>query len=53
MADAERNKQIKWMNALNNACLLVAHGKLSIVETVWESEIKGIAEAIYALEAPN
>lgn len=40
----EKREDIKWMNAINNACLLIAHGKVNI------SDIQITANKIYEME---
>ena len=41
---AEKTENIRWMNALNNACLLVANGKMEM------NDLEALANRIYKLE---
>lgn len=40
----EKREDIKWMNAINNVCLLIAHGKVNL------SDIQTATNKIYELE---
>lgn len=50
--EIKRSKDIKWMNALNNATLLVAHGIMP-VEADWEPQLRSLADSIYAMKSPE
>ena len=46
----EKKDNIKWLNAINNACLLIANGKYPLTEGNIATSITGLAEQIYILE---
>ena len=46
----QKNKDIRWMNALNNACLLIVNNKTEVFPSDIIEIIKNTANKIYRLE---
>lgn len=46
----EKRDSMREMNAINNACLLLAHGRIPEVEQVTAQDIQAVAQKIYEIK---